>query len=74
VNLLLSPPVHATMLQRFLDATPRCWLCQDTGFVPMKRAMLYTDRRKRPQDLRAFIIYLPCAQCNCLTNTRHSAG
>jgi hypothetical protein len=42
----------------------RCALCADTGFVPVKRARLYTNPRRRDRDLRVFIIYVLCSYCD----------
>lgn len=43
-----------------------CPHCRDTGFIAVRRGRLWIDRRKRAQDLRPFIIYLPCNQCEAL--------
>lgn len=42
----------------------RCPMCADTGFVPMRRARLYTNARRRDRDLKLFIIYVLCRYCD----------
>ena len=40
-----------------------CIACADTGFVPARRARLYSNRKQRPQDVKTVITYQPCSYC-----------
>ncbi len=45
-------------------ALVRCGMCADTGFMPVKRARLYTNPKRRDCDLKPFIIYVLCRYCD----------
>ena len=43
-----------------------CWQCADTGFVPERRMLVYTNVRKRKQDVKTAIVYRRCRYCATL--------